>query len=147
MKLKIAEVKTILDALLQLDGYDQIAKIKQPNGLTEDKVVRKPYDLSGKTRWNISKNITILSKKMEGFDKVKNDLIAQISEGKNIILKDETAKIKAFEKEVSSILEIEEEIDGLLKLTPKELKLDLDLDVNPFPNSVINPLMALDFIE
>lgn len=128
MKLKITKVKELHEALLQLDGLEKVAHIDG-----KDKIVKEPFKLSGKSRWNIAKNVGILARKLEGFDKVRNDLVQEISEGKNIITKDETEKIKAFEKEIISVLETEEEIEGILTIT----KTDLNLDANAIPTWVI----------
>jgi hypothetical protein len=142
MKLKVKDAKIILNSLLQLDGYEAVVKIDG-----NDRIIKKPYDLSGKTRWNIIKDISILERKMLDFEKLRNQLILEISEGKGGIMENEKDKLQKFSDKITPVLMEEEEVDGLLKLTRADLKLDSESDINPFPNGVIKPLIDLGFIE
>lgn len=138
MKLKIAQIKRLLESLSKLDGYEAVVEVDG-----NKKVILKPYDLSGKVRWNISKNINILTDRMQGFSKVQNDLIVQISGGKNVIPKEDTEKVSEFIKQITEVVESEEDVGGLLVLSQADLKLDSDKDINPFPPTVISGLSEL----
>lgn len=128
MKLKITKIKELQTALLKLDGVERVVKIDD-----KDKIVKEPFKFSGKVRWNIAKNVGVLNRKLEGFDKVRGDLITQISGGTNIIKPEETEKMKEFQAQMADILQNEEEVDGLLKLKES----DLDLDSNAIPTEAI----------
>jgi len=134
MKLKITKVQELQNALGQLDGIDKAVRVDE-----KDRIIRQPFQLSGRARWNIAKNVRILSDRIEAFSQVRNDLIKQISGGKNIIEKNETEKMEAFQKEITSVLETEEEVDGLLTISRE----DLNLDQNPIPTWVIVALAPL----
>lgn len=142
MKLKIAQVQKLHNAISRLNGIERVIKIDG-----DDKVIFQPFNLSGKARWNIAKNISILEAMIESINKVRNDLINQISDGANVIKADETEKLAKFNAEMSAILETEEEVNGLLKLTQSQLKLDSDEDINQFPPEAIKTLIDLQFIE
>lgn len=124
MKLKITKIKELQTALLKLDGYDKIANVDG-----KDKIVKEPFKLSGKVRWNIAKNVRILNRELEGFDKVRGDVITQISEGSNVIKPEETEKMKKFQDAMAQILNDETEVEGLLKFNEE----DFNLEANPIP--------------
>jgi hypothetical protein len=130
MKLKISQINELKEAISGLEGTQEVH---------DGKVITKPFKLSGKTRWNLSKNLAILSRKMEGYEKVKNDLLLQISGGSGIIKEAEVEKIAEFTKQVREIITTEEEVDGLLKIKEEELK----LDENPIPLAVLSSLSLL----
>ncbi len=138
MKLKITKIKDIHSALLKLDGYDKVVEVDG-----KEKIIKAAYDFTGKVRWNLSKNASILQRKLEGFDKVRNDLVDQISEGKGVIKPDETEKMQKFEKELLSVLTLEEEIDGILAISFD----DFNLSKNQIPVSVLSALEPIVKVE
>ncbi len=138
MKLKIAQIKTLHDAFSNLDGYQKAVKV---DGV--DKIVFVPYTLSGKTRYAIAKNLRILSTKIADFNKARDGLIIEVSGGANFIKKEDTDKIEKFVSLLNQLSEVEDEVDGLLTLSLKELGLEEETDLNPFPATVINGLAQL----
>lgn len=138
MKLKIAQIKTLHDAFSNLDGYQKAVKVDGA-----DKLVFVPYTLSGKTRYNIAKNLRILGTKIGDFNKARDGLILEITGGVPMIKKEDTANIEKFVAKLNELSEVEDDVDGLLKLTPSELGLELETDLNPFPSNVINGLTLL----
>lgn len=138
MKLKINQIKTLHDAFSSLDGYQRAVKVDGA-----EKLIFQPYTLSGKTRYAIAKNLRILGSKITDFNKARDGLITEISGGQTFIKKEDTEKIETFVTKVNELAEVEDEVDGLLSVTPAELGLELETDLNPFPSNVINGLTLL----
>lgn len=138
MKLKIAQIKVLHEALSQLDGYQKAVSVDG-----QDKLVFAPYSLSGKTRYAIAKNLRILGVKINDFNKARDGLILEISGGKSFIKKEDTELIEKFVSKLNEISEIEEDVDGILQFSVKELGLEEETDLNPFPSNVINGLTLL----
>lgn len=137
MKLKIKELEPACKAFRKLDGYDRVITLDG-----KEVVIWVPYQLGGKTRYSISKNIRILAGRIEDFQKSKDGVIKEVTGGGNIIRRDETEKIDAFVKKVAALMEEEDEIEGLMQLTLADLKLDQDEDINPIPSEVINGISS-----
>ncbi len=138
MKLKIAQIKILNEALHSLDGYQKAVKIDG-----QDKLINVPYNLSGKTRYSIAKNSRILQARVDDFNKARDGLILEISGGASFIKQEETEKIQKFVEKLNVLSEVEDEVDGLLSFSLKELGLEEDTDLNPYPVSVINGLTLL----
>jgi hypothetical protein len=134
MKLKITKIKEMHDALVKLDGYDVVVRVED-----KDRIVSQSYQLSGKARWNIAKNISILGDRIERFSQVRNDLIKQISGGSGVIEASDSEKMGAFQKEIIAVLETEEDVDGIL-LIQKE---GLNLDKNSIPATLLVAIESL----
>jgi hypothetical protein len=140
MKLKIKKIRELFEALASLDGYTEYS-----DGKVKEKVY---YDFSGKTKYNIIKNLNILKRHLENFDKTRDELIKSISGGKDSISQDDKEAILRFNKALSEILETEEEVKGLLKIKFNDLCLDDKKDLegklirkaNKIPNTVIEIL-------
>lgn len=147
MKFKLEQVQLILNCLTQLDGYDQIGKVVAKDGSVSESIVRRPYKYSGKTRLKLADTISILESKMRNFEKVRNDIVTEISEGRNIIEKDDKVGQDKYRAAIQSILDDEREIPELKPFSKYELGLDSDEEVNPFPIDVIKAMRSLGLIE
>lgn len=119
MKLKTGEIIEIYSALLQLDGESISAK---NNGA--DVVIKKPFKFSGKTRWNLAKDITILKKHSEKFNETRDNFIKSLSGGSNQIDQSDKTKLVEFQEQVNAELQKVEDVEGVLKIKIDELKLD-----------------------
>ena len=119
MKLKTGEIIEIHSALLQLDGEN--ISVKNNN---VDVVLKKPFNFSGKTRWNIAKDITILKKHSEKFSETRDNFIKSLSGGSNQINQGDKTKLVEFQEQVNAELQKVEDIEGVLKIKIEELKLD-----------------------
>src|SRR4249920_1731908 len=124
MKLKINQIKTLQDAISNLDGYQKAIKIEG-----SDKLVWTPYYLSGKTRYAIAKNLRILTTKLDDFNKARDAMIREISGGKNVIEKSETDKIEKFVVRIDELADTEDDVDGLISFSLKELGLEEETDL------------------
>ena len=140
MKLKIKIIRALFEALVSLDGYTEFA-----DGKIKEKVY---YNFSGKTKYNIIKNLNILKRYIENFDKTRDELIKSISGGKDSIAQEDKESILKFNKSVAEILETEEDVKGLLKIKFDDLWLDDEKDTdgkivrkgNKIPNTIIESL-------
>jgi hypothetical protein len=139
MKIKVLKICQLYDALNALDGLEQVVEVDGKN-----KIIKKPYNLSGKVKWNLAKNLRLLKPHVEVFQKVRDDIIREITGGKNSVDEKDTAQWLAVINKVSEVSVQEEDVKGLLILTPKDLGLDDDADTsNQIPLKVLE---ALDFL-
>ena len=139
IELKISAIREIFYALQNFDGQDKI--VKNENG---EKSVRIPYQLSGKIRWNIAKNINILRSLVEASDDAIKSIIREITEGKSssISAKDNPREFELYNKKLNELLEEKSEINGLLKFKYNDFNLDEPIS-NPIPPTVLAILQPL----
>ncbi len=133
--LTVRDIITLHGALSSLDGYAHI--IKGEDG--KDKSITVPYKFTGKVRWNIAKALTITKTYTDNYTKTRDAAINEISGGVGSIKEGDTEKIGRLNMELSSLLEVKEEVVGLLSFT----QADLNLDDNPIPVSVLTALTPL----
>lgn len=130
-------IKTLLEinaALSSLEGTQTVVK----NDVEKtEKVVIVPYQFSGKARWNIAKNTTLIKRIAEDFGKARDAVINEMSKGTGRVESTDEAVVKDFNTKINDILNTEESTKGLLSLTVA----DLNLDVNQISVAV---LVALD---
>lgn len=134
MQLTVNQQVDLNAALSSLDGYQRVIK---DEATKTEKVVFVPYSFSGKTRWNLGKAITITKRAADDLNKVKDDLIREISGGDRIAPEDH-ASVTAFNLKWIEVLQTQEEVP-ILSLTLDEL----NLDVNPIPSSVLSVLSLI----
>ena len=137
MKLKISKICQLYAALSALDGIEEVVEVNGKNG-----VIKKPYNFTGKVRWNLAKNLRILKEHVDAFGKVRDDLIKEVSGGEDQISEGDTDKIKRFTAQLAEVNSQEEEINGLLTVTPKDLGLEEEdiTKVNKIPLTVLDGL-------
>lgn len=140
MKLKISKICQLYAAFSALDGIEEVVEVNGKNS-----VIKKPYSFSGKVRWNLAKNMRILKVHVDAFGKVRDDLIKEISGGEDEIKDTDKTKIKAFTAQLAQVNDSEEEVEGLLVLSPKDLGLDDDdaKTSNRIPLAVLDALSDL----
>lgn len=138
MKLKISQINQLKEAISSLEGTPRVVKIVT-DGVSSEKIITEPFKFGGKIRWNLSKNLSILTHKMEGFNKVRNDLLMEISEGAGLIKADDHERKIKFNQQLEEIINSEEDVSGILKLS----EADLNLDENPIPLSAIVALQPI----
>lgn len=136
MKLKISQVIELQSALSRLDGIQKTVNVVT-NGVTVERVITEPFKFGGKIRWNLSKNLAILTRILGEFDKARNDLLLEVSEGAGIIKAEDCERIAKFNQQLAEMRDSEDDVVGILTIG----EADLNLDVNPIPLAV---LMALE---
>lgn len=122
--MKLSEALALYNALLLLDGYVVLDANKN--------AVRVPYDFgeaSHKVRWNITKNLRKLKPHFEDWEKVRTELIKEISGGNSIDTSNKE-QMQTFSTKTEELLKQEIVIEGLLKITEEQL----NLAKNPIPN-------------
>ena len=140
MKLKINKILELHAALSALDGSDEIVEVDGKNVK-----IKKPYVFSGKVRWNLAKNIRVLKTHVDSFNTVRDDIIKEISGGSGEITETDKEKLKAFSSKIGDVTSQEEEVEGLLTFTPKDLGLEEDKPeaANKIPLAVLSALDIL----
>lgn len=128
-KLTIEQADRVLAGLTALDGYDKVIK----DGASE-RTVKVPYDLTGKLRLLIARDIDALTPAVKRFAKTRQEIVAQATAGKT----PDQAEVAKVNKSVQELLDSEEQFD-LGKIGDTELK----LDVNPIPPSVLSQLSPI----
>jgi hypothetical protein len=127
-KLKLNTIIALKSALEALDGFVRDGK-------------SSPYNLTGKLRYSITKNLNILKREIAEYDETRIALIRQISGGERIDEKD-FEQLTRFRAELNSVLEAEQEVVGLFKLPVSQL-LNPENDSNPIPATVLSVLEPL----
>lgn len=127
MKLKVQKLQELNAAVQTLEGRDEVHEIKG-----EKVVVKKPFEFTGKVRWNIAKNLACLSRELQGFEKVRDDIIRKVGNGESIDRND-AEKVAEFEKLMLEVLQTDNEVNGVLTLS----EADLNLEVNPILNEAV----------
>lgn len=122
--MKLFEVRNLHAAFSMLEGYNKIVK--------DEKVVI-PYEFSGKTRWNIAKNLRVLNVHVTDFNSARDALIKQISNGTNEIDNTNKEQMNEYIKHLNEIDQQEVDVSGLLSIKVD----DLVLDTNPIPATVL----------
>lgn len=129
-------IKALLEinaALSSLEGTQTVVK----NDVEKtEKVVIIPYQFSGKARWNIAKNTTLLKRIAEDFGKARDAVINEVSKGTGRVEPTDETVVKDFNVKINDILNTEESTKGLLSLTVA----DLNLDVNQISVAVLSAL-------
>ena len=125
MKLTTTSALTLAQALPLLD--------KSADG--------KPFALPGKVRWNIVKNLAILTRFSEDYEKTRQGIIVALTPegGTAADIDKDPALIASFRAQIKEILETDQEIPGLLTLALA----DLNLDANAIPVPVLLALQPL----
>jgi hypothetical protein len=132
-KLKLNTIIALKSALESLDGFVRDGKLS-------------PYNLTGKVRYSVTKNLNILKREIAEYDETRIALIRQISGGERIDEKD-SEQLTRFRTELNSVLEAEQEVAGLFKIPVSQL-LSAENDKNPIPATVLSelePLLIDDF--
>lgn len=122
--MKLFEVRNLHAAFSMLEGYNKIVK--------DEKVVI-PYEFSGKTRWNIAKNLRVLNVHITDFNSARDALIKQISNGTNEIDNTNKEQMNEYIKHLNEIDQQEVDVSGLLSIKVD----DLALDTNPIPATIL----------
>jgi hypothetical protein len=122
--MKLFEIRNLHAAFSMLEGYNKIVK--------DEKVVI-PYEFSGKTRWNIAKNLRVLNVHITDFNSARDALIKQISNGTNEIDNTNKEQMNEYIKHLNEIDQQEVDVSGLLSIKVD----DLALDTNPIPATVL----------
>jgi len=118
--IKLSEARNLHAAFSMLEGYNKVVK--------DEKVVI-PYEFSGKTRWNIAKNLRILNVLVTDFNSARDALIKQLSNGSNEIDGTNKELMSSYIKEINDIDAQDVDVSGILSIKVD----DLNLDVNPIP--------------
>lgn len=145
MTIKIKKILELYEAFASLDGYTEIK-----DGKVSEKTY---YYFGGKTKYNLVKNLNVLKRHYENFEKTRDELVKSISGGSDSIKADEPEKLEKFNKELVALLDTEEEVSGLLKVKFEALNLDDEKDKdgkivrfgNKIPNTTISKIF--DFVE
>ena len=132
MKLTVSQINSIFRSLSELDGYDLVLDKD-----TKPRVIRQQYIFTGKTRWNLVKNLSILKSHVEDAEKARVALVKQISGGKESIDRENQTQAEEFFKELSSVLNSTVEVKGLLKFKIEELLSPKEGVENQIPASTI----------
>ena len=130
--LNINQIANLANALDSLSGY--------VIGLTNGKPVTVPYKFTGKTRWNIAKNVGVLKKILETFDEARKALVAQVTNGKGFASDSPDQEGYAeFQALIKPLTTEDHEVEGLLNICAD----DILKDENPVPSGIIEILMPL----
>ncbi len=122
--IKLSEARNLHAAFSMLEGYNKVVK--------NEKVVI-PYEFSGKTRWNIAKNLRILNVLVTDFNSARDALIKQLSNGSNEIDSTNKELMSSYIKEINEIDSQDVDVSGILSIKVD----DLNLDVNPIPAGLL----------
>lgn len=119
MQLKIREVINLHAALQKLDTYQNDGK-------------EFPFTL-GAIRLDIARNIRVLNPSVEAYNKARNDLLKQITNGTGMLAPDAPAESRSqFAEEIEKMMESS---DDFKLYTIKQA--DLKLDINPINSTVL----------
>lgn len=132
MTLKIAELFGIQASLKSLSSYQQVI---------EGKPLLTPFNLSGKTRWNVSKNLRICEDKLAPWPKVLEGLKEELKVTPET--KNDDPSFKSFFEQATKLSEEQEEECSFLKLPLSELI----SDNNPVSAEVLGVLSKFDLID
>lgn len=132
-KLSIRTLLELNAAMLALDGSPVVVKDADKK---TDKTVTVPYQFSGKVRWNVAKNLSILKRVSENFASTRDALINEVSGGTGRIEPENETAIKTLNDKIAEVFATEEDTKGLLTL-PLE---GLNLDTNQIPLAVLAAL-------
>ena len=131
---KLTEIFGIKAALERLTSYNKV--------LANGETVLTPFNFSGKTRWNIGKNLRICSDAVEAWQKsVVEPLKTELGIGANI--KENDAKIAALNSQASKQAEEIVEDYKFVKLPFAELT----DDKNPVSGDVLGVLDKYELVE
>lgn len=130
MKLSMEKMISARAALMALDGYDKIIKDGE-----RERAVRELYKLGGGLRLLIAKNVNLLDKEIDTFQRARNALVLECASGQEKVPPE---KMASFIKQERELLDAETEID-VVPIKSDELK----LDQNPIPASVLAQLGTL----
>lgn len=130
MKLSMEKMIAARSALVALDGYDKIIKDGE-----RDRAVRELYKLGGGLRLLIAKNINLLDKEIDPFQRARNTLVMEHADASGSVPPDKRAE---FVKQERELLDAEYDVD-VVPIKDDELK----LDQNPIPASVLAQLGTL----
>lgn len=134
IKMSLEKAANLLAGLQSLDGWDKVVK----DGATE-RVVHVHYEMSGRLRMLIARDIDTLAPAISAFGKARADILTQAraaNAGK--LPENDTPEAGKALKEIQGLLDGEEQF-SLLKIGEAELK----LDANPIPPSVLRQLAPL----
>jgi len=134
LKLKLKDISPVYSAFCALDGIRTLAN----DGKT---LVLVPYEFSAKTSWNLRKNLGIFRRKVDTINEHKDALKKKLWKDVEKPTPEETALAQ---KEWSATLEVEEEIEGVLRLKEADFNL-YDKQANPTGNKI--PGTVLDQLE
>ena len=130
MKITNRGILEIRQALTALDGHPTPTSIEN----TKASVYLKPYDFTGSIRFRIGRILSTLNVIAQDIEKA-SDAIAKKYAVDNII---PAPVVAAYTQERNNLLDIENDVE-ITKLT----EVDLKLDINPIPGSVLSVLNAI----
>lgn len=134
MKLSVEQVLTLLRAHCALDGLDTPIEV-EVEGKQVQRIVKKPYKLSGKTRMILAKNVIVLTAIEQAYETVRKGLVKQFSDDGQSVSPD---KVQAFVACIREAMETDHEVN-LTKVT----EADLLADDNPYPITLLFALAPL----
>ena len=132
MTLNLSEIFGIQAALSRLTNYTQVVK---------DQTVVTPFHFSGKTRWNISKNIRVCDDAVKPWAKVLEGLREQFKITADT--KQDDSTFLEFQKEAAQTAEQTAEDYTFLKIPLSELT----DDKNPVSADVLGVLSRFELID
>lgn len=119
MKLLIKDIVTLHDALQALNGRQTV--VKQDN---KDVILVQPYDFGPKTRWNLAKNLRLVSNEIKTYSEIRDSIIRSISGGQTEIDSKNRQQVDSFLAQMQEIEKKEIEVDGILTVNISDLKVD-----------------------
>lgn len=132
MILNLSEIFGIQAALSRLTNYQQVVK---------DQSVVTPFHFTGKTRWNISKNLTVCENAAKPWPKVLEGIKAELKVSDD--LKQDDPLYLEFVKTANKTAEETKEECNFLKIPLSEL---ID-DKNPVSADVLGVLERFELIQ
>lgn len=135
IKLTVKTANEVYAALQNIDVYNHV--IKKEDGMEE--VVKLPYKISGKGRWNLTKCLNKLRETNDAFNTTRDGLIKEVSAGKATIDGTDADRLAEFNTKMEEVLAQEIDTKGLLRIRVA----DLNLEVNPIPVAVLSLLSPI----
>lgn len=120
MKLKTKEIIAINNGLAALNGKQKAVK----NDEGKELIVVEAYNFDSKVKWNIAKNKRIMTKEVETFNELRDDIIKRLANGNREIDPSDKKTINMFFEELEKLEKTEVEVDGLLKFKLADLKIE-----------------------
>lgn len=140
MKITIIQMERALNAFNALTGtYESVTKLA--NG--EEKTINRKY-LLGEARYHVRKNMTILTRELDEFSKVRQDIIDEMApEGNPKLIDDNPVLLTKFRRRIDEERRRVRDIPGLLQFKLSLLNVGDDTEANikagknPIPEDVL----------
>jgi hypothetical protein len=140
MKIRYQDLDGLIGALHTIGGT--FTKIINHGGTEE--AAQVPYKYGAKSaeiRRAAARNLRSLTPYAEEFTKVKNGLLAEVTDGRGTIERHEQQLMAKYNKQLNELQE--KELDPQPLLIPIN-EADLDLDKNPIPPGVLAALASIE---